>query len=315
MDDNDELAALGAMIREHLLWEAASGHTRLPIHVAQTVPGVHASTNAPLGSNAEEARVETSPVSAGPRAPASPPVLRSPQGPAPDVEASAIEASAIARPTPAERSAPHAGAPGSSSRLDATTWPVADRERALQVLADDAARCTACRLHEGRTKTVFARGSSTAQVAFVGEAPGFHEDAEGVPFVGESGALLDRMVGAMGLGPDEIYICNVVKCRPPENRTPLPDEAAACAPFLARQLEIVAPSMIVALGRSAAESLGCAEPGRSWRGAWGQWRGIPVMPTYHPAYVLRTPEMKRPVWEDLQQVLVKLGRSLPSRKT
>jgi DNA polymerase len=161
---------------------------------------------------------------------------------------------------------------------------------------------------------VFARGSHDAVVVFVGEGPGYHEDRQGVPFVGAAGQLLDRMIGAMGLGPDEIYICNVVKCRPPQNRTPLPDEASCCEPFLRRQLEIVGPQVIVALGRCAAETLGCAEPGRAWRGMWGSWQGIPVMPTYHPAYLLRNPEMKRPVWEDLQKVLQRLGRTPPVRR-
>jgi DNA polymerase len=192
--------------------------------------------------------------------------------------------------------------------------PDPDRAKRLSVLAAEAASCTRCRLHEGRTKSVFARGSPDAMIAFVGEGPGYHEDQQGFPFVGAAGQLLDKMIGAMGFGRDEVYVCNVVKCRPPENRTPLPDEAKACEPYLVRQLETVAPKVIVALGRCAAENLGCAEPGRSWRGLWGTWRGIPIMPTYHPAFLLRSPEMKRPVWEDLQKVLARLGRTPPARR-
>jgi DNA polymerase len=141
----------------------------------------------------------------------------------------------------------------------------------------------------------------------VGEGPGFHEDQQGEPFVGAAGRLLDKMVSAMGLSRDAVYVCNVVKCRPPENRTPLADESAACARFLDGQLGAIRPKVIVALGRCAAERLGCAEAGRSWRGSWGEYQGVPVMPTYHPAFLLRSPEMKRPVWEDLQKVMERLG--------
>jgi DNA polymerase len=117
------------------------------------------------------------------------------------------------------------------------------------------------------------------------------------------------MIAAMGYGRDDVYVCNVVKCRPPNNRTPLPTEARACEPFLRAQLEIVRPKMIVALGRCAVENLGLIEPGaRGWRGVIGAYRGIPVMPTYHPAFLLRTPEQKRTVWQDLQVVMKELGR-------
>ncbi len=182
-----------------------------------------------------------------------------------------------------------------------------DRAGRLRVLATEAAACTRCRLHEGRHKSVFSRGSFDASVAFVGEGPGYNEDQQGEPFVGAAGQLLDKMIVAMGLTRDGVYVCNVVKCRPPENRTPLPDEAGACSPYLTQQIDIVKPQVIVALGRCAAENLGVAEAGRSWRGQWGAYRGIPVMPTYHPAYLLRSPEMKKPVWEDLQLVMQRIG--------
>ncbi|MCA9606173.1 MAG: uracil-DNA glycosylase [Myxococcales bacterium] len=183
----------------------------------------------------------------------------------------------------------------------------------LAVVAEEARTCTRCRLHEGRTKSVFARGSETASLVFVGEGPGFHEDQQGVPFVGRAGQLLDKMIVAMGFDPAEVYICNVVKCRPPNNRTPNPDEAAECLPFLRAQLEVVKPEVIVALGRCAAENLGVAEAGRRWRGEWGTWEGVRVMPTYHPAYLLRNPENKRVVWQDLQAVVKTMGRELPAR--
>jgi DNA polymerase len=182
-----------------------------------------------------------------------------------------------------------------------------DRRVVLQTLAAEAAACRGCRLHESRTKSVFSRGTPDAELVFVGEGPGFNEDKQGEPFVGAAGQLLDKMIGAMGLSRDGVYVCNVVKCRPPENRTPLPDESAACARFLDGQLGAIRPRVVVALGRCAAERLGCAEVGRSWRGSWGEYQGVPVMPTYHPAYLLRNAEMKRPVWEDLQKVMQRLA--------
>lgn len=245
------------------------------------------------------------------------------QVPAQPESVAPTEASAPPDPTP--RATPDAGAARAASPVSAPratpveapspAQPEASVRTRLSVVAEQAAACTRCRLHEGRTHSVFERGHpDTAIVAFVGEGPGYHEDQSGQPFVGKAGQLLDKMIGAMGLAPEEIYVCNVVKCRPPDNRTPQPDEAAACMPFLEQQLALVRPEMIVALGRHAAENLGVAEPGRRWRGEWGTFAGIQVMPTYHPAYLLRSPEQKRPVWQDLQAVVKALGRSLPGRK-
>ncbi len=211
--------------------------------------------------------------------------------------APAVAAAAMVAPAPA----PDLAAPEAS-----------DRAGRLRVLANEAARCTRCRLSESRTRSVFSRGSHDARVVFVGEGPGYNEDQQGEPFVGAAGQLLDKMVVAMGLTREGIYVCNVVKCRPPENRTPLPDEAGACASYLTQQIDIVKPQVIVALGRCAAENLGVVEAGRTWRGQWGAYRGIPVMPTYHPAYLLRSPEMKKPVWEDLQLVMQRLGLAIAS---
>lgn len=177
----------------------------------------------------------------------------------------------------------------------------------LLELAREAASCTACELHRERTRSVFHRGDPDARLVFVGEGPGYEEDQQGEPFVGPAGHLLDRMIAAMGFEREQVYICNVVKCRPPGNRPPSAEEAQACQRFLREQLEIIGPDVIVALGRCAAENLGTAPPSGRWRGSWGQWQEIPVMPTYHPAYLLRTPSAKRPVWEDLQKVMKKLG--------
>jgi DNA polymerase len=178
----------------------------------------------------------------------------------------------------------------------------------LNLVAQKAAQCTACSLHKERTKSVFARGREDAEIMFVGEGPGYHEDQQGLPFVGPAGQLLDKMVGAMGYQRDEVYICNVVKCRPPNNRTPTMEEAGACSGFLKQQISVVSPKIIVALGRCAVEALGCMN-GRSWRGSWGEYAGVPVMSTYHPAFLLRSPEFKRVVWEDLQTVMKRLRPS------
>ncbi len=213
---------------------------------------------------------------------------------------SGFPAAELRRATSALEPAADAGAPAI----------VPDSHTRLQTLASEAAECTRCELHRSRTKSVFARGTPDTNLVFVGEGPGFHEDQQGLPFVGRAGQLLDRMVAAMGYDREGVYICNVVKCRPPENRTPLPTEAVACAHFLVPQLEAVSPKVIVALGRCAAENLRCVPPSGKWRGIWGEWRGIPVMPTYHPAFLLRSPQFKKPVWEDLQEVLRKLNRQV-----
>ena len=210
-------------------------------------------------------------------------------------------------PSVADSPLPAPATPGRSG----TEQPGSRRER-LEVLATEAASCQRCGLSEGRTKSVFSRGSVDAELVFVGEGPGYHEDQQGLPFVGKAGQLLDRMISAMGYRPEEVYVCNVVKCRPPNNRTPKPDEAGACRPYLVGQLEVVAPKAIVALGRCAAENLGCLDrEARGWRGRWTEFESIPVLATYHPAFLLRSPEMKRPVWQDLQDVLRKLGRTPP----
>ena len=189
-----------------------------------------------------------------------------------------------------------------------------ERLARLRVLAEEAATCKDCVLHERRKQAVFARGNPRAELVFVGEGPGRDEDARGEPFVGAAGQLLDKMIAAMGFRQDEIYICNVVKCRPPDNRTPRPEEALACARFLRPQLQLVAPKIIVALGRCAAEHLGVAQATGPWRGRWGRYQDTPVLPTYHPAFLLRSPQFKKVVWQDLQQVMARFGRE-PKRPT
>lgn len=186
----------------------------------------------------------------------------------------------------------------------------------LDVLQQRVVGCNQCRLHETRTQTVFARGTPKSGICFVGEGPGADEDRQGLPFVGKAGQLLDRMIAAMGLARDDVYVCNIVKCRPPENRKPQPDEIQACRPFLVEQLDLLRPEVIVALGATAVEGLlGIAEGITRMRGTWKLYRGeVAVMPTFHPAYLLRNPNAKHAVWEDMCEVLRHLGRPVPTKK-
>ena len=193
----------------------------------------------------------------------------------------------------------------------------AERVARLTVLATTVAGCTKCELHATRTQTVFARGNPDAELVFIGEGPGADEDVQGLPFVGKAGQLLDKMIAAMGLSEGEVYICNIVKCRPPGNRTPEPREMASCMPYLREQLGVIRPKVLVALGSTALRGLfGPSEGITKARGSFRLYQGaIPVMPTFHPAYVLRQPtkEIRGMVWSDLQQVLKHLGRSAPRR--
>lgn len=173
----------------------------------------------------------------------------------------------------------------------------------LEKVAAAAAVCTACGLASGRTTVVFGDGDPTAQLIVVGEAPGAEEDRSGRPFVGKAGKLLDMLLLSIGFPRETVYICNVLKCRPPSNRDPLPDEVQACSPFLRRQIEIVAPKAILAVGAFPAQTLlGRTEAISTLRGSVHEYDGIPLIPTYHPAALLRNPTWIRPVWEDLQRL-------------
>jgi len=186
----------------------------------------------------------------------------------------------------------------------------------LPKIREDIGDCTRCKLHKGRHKIVFGDGSAKAQLVFVGEGPGADEDAQGLPFVGRAGKLLTQMIEAMGLQRKDVYICNVVKCRPPENRAPEPDEVATCSPYLLRQIDVIQPKVIVCLGAVAAKTLLQTNRGiTQFRGQWLEWRGRKLMATYHPAYLLRNPNAKGEVWKDLQKVMTELGLQLPKKKS
>ncbi len=182
----------------------------------------------------------------------------------------------------------------------------------LAVVRAELGDCRRCHLAETRTNLVFGVGNAAARIVFVGEAPGRDEDLQGIPFVGEAGQLLTKIIQAMGFNRDAVYICNVLKCRPPNNRNPLPDEIATCHPFLLGQIQAVAPEVVIALGTFAAQTLlGTREPISKLRGRFHDYHGIPLMATFHPAYLLRNPAMKREVWDDMKAVIKKLGLPIP----
>lgn len=185
---------------------------------------------------------------------------------------------------------------------------IQDKPAALKLIRDDIGDCTRCRLHKGRTNLVFGVGNVNADLMFVGEGPGADEDAQGEPFVGRAGQLLNNMIAAMGLKREDVYIANVVKCRPPNNRTPEKDECDTCSPFLLRQIDLVRPKVIVALGAVAAKNLlAINDSMANLRGRWYDFRGAKLAVTYHPAYLLRDPRQKKEAWKDLQMVMKHLG--------
>jgi len=203
-------------------------------------------------------------------------------------------------------------APPAGPSLFEATDKIADDT--LLKIREDLGDCTRCKLHKGRHKLVFGDGNPKAQLVFIGEGPGADEDMQGLPFVGRAGKLLTQMIEAMGLQRRDVYICNVVKCRPPENRAPEPDEVTTCSPYLLRQIDVIKPNVIVCLGAVAAKTLLSTTRGISqYRGEWLDWRGYKLMATYHPAYLLRNPPAKADVWKDLQKVMAELGLAPPKK--
>jgi DNA polymerase len=220
---------------------------------------------------------------------------------------------AVPPAAPGTRTAP-AGSP-TIARASATPADGAGASR-LAMVREELGDCTRCKLSGGRRNIVFGVGNPDAALVFVGEAPGADEDRTGEPFVGAAGQLLTKMIEAMGLDRKDVYICNIIKCRPPGNRNPEPDEIAACEPFLKSQLAGIRPRMIVCLGKFAAQTLLRSDaPISRLRGQWTAYEGIPLMPTFHPAFLLRNPAAKREVWADLQLVMGELDRlNIPRRR-
>ena len=222
-------------------------------------------------------------------------------------------------------------APSEVSTLEVLTskpeYGVADPVAALRIIREDLGDCTRCRLHkQGRKQIVFGVGNPNADLVFIGEAPGADEDQQGEPFVGRAGQLLTNMIKAMGLEREQVYIANIIKCRPPNNRTPERDECETCSPFLMRQVATIKPKVIVALGAVAAKTLLAINDSMSnLRGRWYEfkatgvrsndpnWSGAKLAVTYHPAFLLRDPRQKKEAWKDLQMVMKKLGLKAPAK--
>ena len=274
LDPAAELRFLTEALRAHAEWQQACGASALPLAGADGRP--------------------TALVEPAASAPLLPPAARAAAAPR-----AALSSPAVVPPPPAQLSA----------------LTASEREQRLTLLAQTVSTCTRCALHEARTQTVFARGNGSSGLCFIGEGPGADEDAQGFPFVGAAGQLLDKMIGAMGIARDDVYICNIVKCRPPQNRTPEAEEMNACMPYLTEQLSLIEPQVIVALGKTAVQGLfGTVESITRIRGRWRLYQGrTAVMPTFHPAYLLRNPAAKREVWTDLQLVLKHMGRGVPGK--
>jgi len=226
--------------------------------------------------------------------------------------AAAVESTLQAPPPAAGLFGQESDAPDPLAELFAAPpLSTAEKQAALDEMnAREVSVCKKCRLCEARTHTVFGEGSADAQIVFIGEGPGETEDQTGRPFVGRAGQLLDKMIAGMGLQRPQVFICNIVKCRPPGNRVPAPEEVISCTPYLVRQISIIRPKVIVTLGLPAAKyMLSSSTTMGRLRGQWQNWRGIKLMPTYHPAFLLRsyTEQNRAAVWSDLKQVMAEVG--------
>ena len=198
---------------------------------------------------------------------------------------------------------------GAPPKAPAAVEEAGGKKLTLDVIREELGDCTRCKLHPTRKNIVFGVGNPHANLMFIGEAPGFDEDQQGEPFVGKAGQLLTKMIGAMGLAREDVYIGNILKCRPPQNRNPEPDEIEQCEPFLRKQIDAIAPRVLVALGKFAAQTLLRSNASiSSLRGHWHSYQGIQLMPTFHPAFLLRSPDKKREAWSDLQLVMAEMRR-------
>ncbi len=313
-------------VRRHLLWQEETAGRALLVDakVAAELQQQRAAASSVRTMIARTKAPEPAAAPPPPRPPAESPTrdalhaaMKQPLG-APRPPAAATPPPAAPRPlapeAPAPRAAPAAGmlldVPQSAPRYNGALPGVVEGERpTLDQIRRELGDCRRCKLCTGRKNIVFGSGNPRAELVFVGEGPGENEDLQGVPFVGAAGDLLTKMIGAMGFTRNDVYIANVVKCRPPGNRNPEPDEIAACEPFLRSQLLALQPKVIVALGKFAAQTLlRDTTPITRMRGQWRQYEGIQLMPTFHPAYLLRNSAEKRKAWEDLQQVMKLFGK-------
>ena len=280
---DDEVADLAAEALRHLVWLRSAGVGELPTppRVEQLArPG----ESRPAQGAADSGRPPRAQERPGKGAPTTDPGRREP------------------------------GRPGTGAPAGGLAGEKGCGSPALRSIRDELGDCTRCKLAPGRHNLVFGVGDPAAELVFVGEGPGEDEDRQGEPFVGRAGQLLTRMIEAMGYARSAVYIANVVKCRPPGNRNPEPDEIEACEPFLRAQLAAIHPRVIVALGKFAAQTLlRDSTPISRLRGRWATYEGVKLMPTFHPAYLLRSPEEKKKAWEDLQLVMKELGKT-PQRR-
>ena len=294
-DPRDELATLSHALRQRLAWEEQRGRKGLvlgsadgdPAAVAPPETGVEAETPAVAPEPQAAATVAEPP-------PAAEPAATKPAAPAKP-----------AKPAVAATGTEDRGKKLSLIETEPEAEDYAERMSKLAALAEEASVCEKCELCQTRKQVVFSRGRARNRVMFIGEAPGANEDAQGKPFVGRAGQLLDQILDATGFQRDEIYVANILKCRPPNNRDPKPDEIVSCTPYLEQQIELVQPKILCALGKFAAQFLTgqAGAPMGKLRGRIHQYQDrIPVLPTYHPAALLRNPQWKRVVWEDMQML-------------
>ena len=320
-DPREELAEIAGSVRALVEWYEATGSDAVAsdASVAEVLGWLDAGPMRPAANRAPSPQQHALPPSPAQH----PQAQQQQQQQRPVVSADAARAAQQRQDTPSfEGAPPRVEAPraASLSPIVAEAVPalsLEEKKTRLSLLCEEAKSCTACVLHEKRKQAVFSRGDPGSEICFVGEGPGAEEDALGEPFVGKAGQLLDKMIAGMGLQRDQVYICNIVKCRPPENREPLPPEVAACSHFLADQLATVKPKVIVTLGNVPLRAMFGVTGIMRARGTWKLYKGTtPVMPTYHPAYVLRNPtaEVRGAVWSDLKQVLTQIGRPIPTRR-
>jgi len=314
----EELSEVMEDLRRHLVWQEEAGGRALLVDAAKQAADRSAALRSIVTPRGTPAKPEPVP------APAPVAAVPAPE-PAASSRPLAAPAPRAPAPEPVRAAAPRAAAPaGNGTLLDvpqkAPLYPgalpgVVEGERpTLDQIRRELGDCQRCKLCAGRKNIVFGVGNPRAELVFVGEGPGENEDLQGVPFVGAAGELLTKMIQAMGFSRDDVYICNVVKCRPPGNRNPEPEEIASCEPFLRSQLLALQPKVIVALGKFAAQTLlRDTTPITRLRGNWREYQGVKLMPTFHPAYLLRSPAEKRKAWEDLQQVMKLFGKQPGSR--
>ncbi len=316
----EELVAVARDLAGHLEWLRESGVREVAAPPRPAAPATKAAPQAPSAPGASLRAVVRAAVaeaargsgSASALASVSRPAASAPP-PAPETSRNLLPKNAIAVSLAAEAKRPGASASAAPALAPAPTS--LGQARPLDVIRADIGDCRRCKLGPGRKKLVFGVGNPKAELVFVGEGPGEEEDNQGVPFVGRAGQLLTKMIEAMGFDRSDVYICNVVKCRPPNNRNPEPDEIEACEPFLREQLSSLSPKVIVALGKFAAQTLLRESTAISrLRGNWREYCGVPLMPTFHPAYLLRSPEEKKKAWLDLQQVMMRFGKTPAAAK-